>query len=122
MNLSAGLDRTLWQRAVGNLVANALDHTPRGGRTTVTARCDGQEFRVDVADTGCGIAPEHLPHVFDRFYRVDPARSARSSHIGLGLAIVRSIMTLHGGSVDIASEVGRGTTVTLRVPRHAPPA
>jgi two-component system heavy metal sensor histidine kinase CusS len=118
-NLWAGLDRTLWQRAIGNLIGNALDYTPRGGRTTVRAACEGEELRVTVTDTGCGIEPEHLPHVFDRFYRIDPSRSAGRGRLGLGLAIVRSCVTLHGGSVAIASEVGRGTTVTLRMPLHA---
>ncbi len=116
-DLWASLDRTLWQRAIGNLVANALDHTPQGGRTTLTASQEAGQLRVAVADTGCGIPPEHLPHVFDRFYRVDPSRSARSGRLGLGLALVKSIVALHGGSVDIASTPGHGTTVTLRIPR-----
>jgi two-component system heavy metal sensor histidine kinase CusS len=116
-DLWAGLDRTLLQRAISNLVANALDHTPQGGRATLTARRDDGELRVDVADTGCGIPPEHLPRVFDRFYRVDASRSARSGRLGLGLALVKSIVDLHDGSVEIASEPGQGTTVTLRIPR-----
>jgi signal transduction histidine kinase len=68
---------------------------------------------VDVSDTGCGIPPEHLPHVFDRFYRVDRARSSAPGGVGLGLAIVKSIAALHGGSVRIRSSVERGTSVTL---------
>jgi signal transduction histidine kinase len=69
-----------------------------------------------VADTGCGIPPAHLPHVFDRFYRADQVRSSSAGNVGLGLAIVRSIVELHGGSVQIASEVGRGTRVTMSFP------
>jgi two-component system heavy metal sensor histidine kinase CusS len=110
----ADLNRPLLQRAVGNLVANALAHTPPGGRVALTAARDGADVRVEVADTGCGIAADHVSHLFDRFYRVDSARTAGG--FGLGLAIVKSIADLHGGSVALASEVGRGTRVTLRFP------
>ena len=72
---------------------------------------------VEVVDTGQGIAAEHLPHVFDRFYRVDQNRSTTEGHLGLGLSIVKSIATLHGGSVEIESVVGRGTTVRIRLPK-----
>ncbi len=119
-DLSAPLDRTLWQRAIGNVIANALDHTPPGGRITVSAAREGDTLSVGVSDTGRGIPPEHLAHVFDRFYRVEPA--TRSGRLGLGLALVKSIVALHGGSVAIASEVGRGTEVTLRVPMEPPAA
>jgi signal transduction histidine kinase len=71
---------------------------------------------IHVSDNGCGIAHEHLPKVFDRFYRVDQARSADSHSTGLGLAIVRSIMAMHGGTVSIESQPGKGTTVTLHFP------
>jgi two-component system heavy metal sensor histidine kinase CusS len=116
--LLADLSRPLLQRAVGNLVANALAHTAPGGRVALTAARDGRDVRVEVADTGCGIAAAHLPHVFDRFYRADSARSS-SGGVGLGLAIVKSIADVHGGSVSLASEVGRGTRVTLRFPAPA---
>jgi two-component system heavy metal sensor histidine kinase CusS len=111
--LQTELDRTLFQRAIGNLVANALAHTPRGGRVMLAAgRIDG-DVHVEVADNGSGIAPEHLPHVFDRFYRADPARVSGGGSVGLGLALVRTIATLHGATCTIASEVGRGTRVRL---------
>jgi two-component system heavy metal sensor histidine kinase CusS len=113
----ADLDRPLFQRAVGNLVANALAHTPSGGTVTLAASADGLETKVEVVDTGCGIATAHLPHVFDRFYRADYTRSSSNGSVGLGLAIVRSIIELHGGTVAIASEAGRGTRVTLAFPR-----
>jgi two-component system, OmpR family, heavy metal sensor histidine kinase CusS len=116
----AALDRALFQRAVGNLVANALAHTGPGGTITLSAAGEHDAVRVEVADTGCGIAPEHLPHVFDRFYRVDAARSSGSGRVGLGLAIAKSIATLHGGSAVIASEVGRGTRITLVLNCHGP--
>jgi two-component system, OmpR family, heavy metal sensor histidine kinase CusS len=116
----AALDRALFQRAVGNLIANALAHTKPGGTITLSAAAEDDAVRVEVADTGCGIAPEHLPHVFDRFYRVDAARSSGSGRVGLGLAIAKSIATLHGGSAAITSEVGRGTRITLIFSTHHP--
>ena len=112
----ARFDRTLFQQAVGNLVANAIAHTPPGGSVTVRPRCDGEVLRVEVADTGRGVAAEHLPHVFDRFYRADPARSGASGNVGLGLAMVRSIAALHGGSVAMESRLGHGTRVVLEAP------
>lgn len=73
------------------------------------------EIRIKVSDTGIGIPADALPRVFDRFFRVDPLRSKTSGGTGLGLAIVQSIMTLHGGSSEVASQLGRGTCVTLRM-------
>lgn len=114
--LVASFDRTLFRQAVGNLVANAIAHTPPGGQVTIRSRHDGAMLHVEVADTGRGIAAEHLPHVFDRFYRADPARFGSASNFGLGLAMVRSIATLHGGRVVIESQVGCGTRVTMETP------
>lgn len=114
----AEVNRLLFQRAVNNLVANALAHTPPGGSVTLSAMADATTGVVDVVDTGCGISATDLPHVFDRFYRVDQARrSGEGAHVGLGLSLVKSIVELHGGVVDISSELGRGTKVTLRFPR-----
>jgi signal transduction histidine kinase len=98
---------------VSNLVANAISYTGEGGRVDVTAIREGAFVRVEVADTGCGIGKAHLPHVFDRLYRVDGARTAASGGVGLGLAIVKSIAELHGGTVEVSSEVERGTRVAL---------
>src|SRR5262249_21927401 len=114
--LMADMDRTLVQRAVGNLVANALAYTLAGGQVRLTAARDGPSVRIEVTDTGRGIPREHLPHVFDRFYRVDDARSKQSGGVGLGVAIVKSIAALHRGSAAIVSEAGRGTRVTLVFP------
>jgi two-component system heavy metal sensor histidine kinase CusS len=114
--LTADLDRTLFQRALGNLVANALTHTPTGGTVTVAADREDGAVKVNITDTGCGIPAAHLAHVFDRFYRVDDARSAATGGVGLGLAIVKTIAGLHRGSVTIQSEVGKGTRVTLAFP------
>jgi two-component system heavy metal sensor histidine kinase CusS len=116
--LAGQLNRTMFQRAVGNLLSNALRHTPQGGRVMLTAGADNGALKIEVADTGSGIAPIHLPRLFDRFYRVDEARSPGSAgNVGLGLAIVKSIVELHGGSAAIASTVGSGTTVTLSFPQ-----
>jgi two-component system, OmpR family, heavy metal sensor histidine kinase CusS len=114
--LIAQLDRTLLQRAVGNLVSNALAHTPPGKSVVLGASIEPEAVCIEVSDAGVGIPAEALPRVFDRFFRVDQSRSQASGGTGLGLAIVQSIMLLHGGNVEIASKVGQGTQVTLRVP------
>ncbi|MGP0020199.1 MAG: ATP-binding protein [Candidatus Sulfotelmatobacter sp.] len=152
----AELDRALLQRAVGNLVSNALAHTPPGGRVVLGTAVDSwrpdswkmdsskpdssstdlsnkdfshgdsstgdssirnfSTIRIEVSDTGAGIPAEALPRVFDRFFRVDSSRSQGSGGTGLGLAIVQSIAQLHGGKVEIASQPGQGTRVTLHMP------
>ena len=109
-------DPALFERALGNLVDNALRFTPEGGTIQISIMAKAAHSEVTVSDNGCGITPEHLPRVFDRFYRVDPSRS--SDGAGLGLALVKSIVDLHGGSARIESEVNRGTTVTLTFPNR----
>jgi two-component system heavy metal sensor histidine kinase CusS len=113
---STEVNRTLFQQAVGNLVSNAIAHTPPGGTITVNAHADQRQLTVSVSDTGCGIHREHLPRVFERFYRVDQARASSGQNVGLGLAVVKSIAIRHGGHVDIDSEVGRGTEVRVVLP------
>ncbi|MBI3854857.1 MAG: heavy metal sensor histidine kinase [Planctomycetes bacterium] len=115
-SVPADLDRTLLQRAVGNLVENALAHTGRGGTITLGASRENGTIKIEVSDTGCGIAAEHLPRVFDRLYRADRSRTAATGGSGLGLAIVKSIAELHGGRAQIASEAGKGTRVSLVLP------
>jgi two-component system heavy metal sensor histidine kinase CusS len=110
------VDRTLFHQAVGNLVSNALAHTPAGGIVTLSAESAGAGVAVAVRDTGPGIPAENLPFVFDRFYRADPARSPATGRVGLGLALVKAIAELHGGTVAAESPPGRGTTVTLTLP------
>jgi len=113
-------DRTLFQQAIGNLVANAIGHTPRGGRVNVRSwQDDVASLYIEVADTGRGISADHLPYVFNRFYRADPARSSIGGNFGLGLSVVRSIAVLHGGTVSIESEPGQGTRVTVVPPSLA---
>lgn len=116
----AAVDRTLFQRAVGNLVANAIRYTPRGGRIELAAARENGQLRIDVADTGEGIAPEDLPHIFDRFYRADRARTnTASANVGLGLPIVKSIVSLHGGTIQVDSKPHHGTRMTIRIPATA---
>jgi heavy metal sensor kinase len=105
------------RRLLFNLLDNAVKYTPAGGAITVKSQCLGEHVRVVVADTGKGIAAEHLPHLFDRFYRVDPARDRETTDgIGLGLAICRSIVEAHGGTIGVESTFGRGTEVSFTLP------
>jgi signal transduction histidine kinase len=99
-----------------NLLSNAVRHTPADGRVTVRVTPAGDRVRIDVDDTGEGIPAAALPHVFERFYRADPARSRARGGAGLGLAIVRVVAAWHGGDVSVASEEGKGTTVTVWLP------
>jgi two-component system heavy metal sensor histidine kinase CusS len=100
-----------------NLLDNALKYTPEGGTVTVGVRRWDKSGVVTVADTGIGIPPEHLPHVFDRFYRVDRARTRAEGGTGLGLSIAQSIVLAHGGRLEMTSTVGRGTVCTVVLPR-----
>jgi signal transduction histidine kinase len=100
-----------------NLLNNALAHTPAGGRVTVTAEADGAMVRLNVQDTGEGIPPEHLPRIFERFYRV-PGRST-STGAGLGLAIAKDIVEAHGGTISVESRVGQGSRFSFTLPSAA---
>ncbi|CAL9546780.1 Sensor histidine kinase RcsC [Actinosynnema sp. ALI-1.44] len=104
------------RQAVRNLVTNALRYTPPGGTVTVTGtRSDGHVV-IEVADTGVGIDPDDLPHVFDRFWRADKSRSRATGGSGLGLAITKHLVEAHGGTVEVTSAVGEGSTFRLRLP------
>ncbi len=107
-------DPALFNRALNNLVDNALRFTQDGGEIGISIKGNETQTSVSVSDTGSGIAPEHLPHVFDRFYRADSSRS--SAGTGLGLSLVKSIADLHSGSATIQSEPGQGTVVTITFP------
>lgn len=107
-------DQALFNRAMSNLIDNALRFTADGGNIRISIAARDSRAEVSVRDTGSGIAPEHLPRVFDRFYRGDASRS--SAGTGLGLALVKSIVDLHGGSAGIESKLGHGTTVILTYP------
>lgn len=107
-------DPLLFGRAVSNLVDNAVRFAPDGGRVVISLATNPSGAEIVVQDDGCGVAPEHIARMFDRFYRVDPSRSSEGT--GLGLALVKSIAELHGGSIKVESEVGRGTKMTLWFP------
>jgi signal transduction histidine kinase len=99
-----------------NVLDNALKYTPPGGTVTVRSGRRGRAAVVQVTDTGAGIPPEHLPRVFDRFYRVDRARTREQGGTGLGLSIAKSIVAAHGGRIELDSAPGRGTTCTVTLP------
>lgn len=111
-------DVVLLRSALSNLLTNALRYTPAGGSVTLSSRVRGAGVEILVVDTGCGIAADHLPHLFERFYRVDSARS-ESDRSGLGLALVRSIAELHGGRVEVRSALGEGSCFSLWIPFRA---
>lgn len=103
-------------QVLANLVTNSLRHTPAGGEIRLGARADANNVLLTIADTGEGIAADVLPRIFDRFYRTDGARVQSGDESGLGLAIVKSIVTAHGGSITVTSELGHGSTFTVRLP------
>ena len=108
------------QQVVWNLLSNAVRFTPGGGQVTVTCRARGDEVVLRVADTGCGIRPEFLPHVFERFRQADSSTTRAHGGLGLGLAIVRDLVELHGGTVRAESAgEGHGATFTVRLPATA---
>jgi histidine kinase len=100
-----------------NLVGNALQYTPTGGRVCLSARSEGNRVRFAVEDTGVGIPPEHLPHIFERFYRVDKSRSRVGGGSGIGLTIARHLVEAHGGRIQAASNgPGQGSTFSFTLP------
>lgn len=120
--LAAVGDALAIERALGNLVRNGIQHTPPGGSVTVRARREPRGMvRVEVADTGAGIPPDALPHIFERFYRVDAARTRApaGAGTGLGLAIVKAIADAHGGRIEVRSAPGKGSTFILTLPAAA---
>ncbi|MGW7425239.1 sensor histidine kinase [Streptomyces sp. NPDC054813] len=130
VTLLTDVDGTAWldadpvrmRQALGNLVSNAIRHTPADGTVTLAARRAGDEVVLTVTDTGKGIAPDDLPHVFERFWRAEKSRSRRTGGSGLGLPIVRHLVAAHGGTVEAASEPGKGAEFTLRLPAAEAPA
>lgn len=110
----------IWQ-TIAILISNALRHTPPGGSIDLKATRDDGHLQIEVADTGSGIPAEDLPRVFERFYRADKSRSRVGGGSGLGLAIARSIVEAHGGTIQAASQAGRGTKMTIGLPIAAKP-
>jgi two-component system phosphate regulon sensor histidine kinase PhoR len=103
-------------QAVANLVHNAIKYSPSGSKVVVRGYRSNGSVTIAVEDRGTGIEPQHLPRLFERFYRVDRARSREMGGTGLGLAIVKHIAQAHGGSVDVESRLGEGSTFSLRIP------
>jgi len=112
----ADADPARLQQVIRNLLANAIAHTPPGGSVSLAAAADEGRIVVSVRDNGTGILPEHLPHVFDRFYRADASRSRSAGGSGLGLAIVKQLVEAHGGEVAVASTPGQGTEFRVTLP------
>jgi two-component system OmpR family sensor kinase len=105
------------QQVITNLVSNAIHHGRDGGEVRISVHSDADHAVLTVADNGPGIAPEHVPHLFERFYRVDKARTSTAGRTGLGLAIVKAITDAHGGTITVESQVGESATFTVRLPR-----
>lgn len=112
----ARVDTAYFERAVQNIVSNAIKYTEDGGTVTVSGVIAGRDYLIRVADTGVGISAEDLPHVFDRFYKASHSR-ASGTGCGLGLAIAKQIVEQHGGKITMTSAVGKGTTVEIRIPK-----
>ncbi len=110
------LDPDRLQQTIGVLISNALRYTPPQGTITIAAKTDRAGITIEVSDTGSGIAPEDVPHVFDRFYRADKSRARESGGSGLGLAIAKSLVEAHGGSIAVRSEIGKGTQFHVSLP------
>jgi signal transduction histidine kinase len=109
-------DPTRLRQVLLILLDNALRHTPAAGSIELSARVQGRQTQIDVQDSGSGIAPEHLPHVFERFYRADNTPHAESTGSGLGLAIAKGLIEAQGGQISIHSRAGQGTCVSLVLP------
>ena len=112
-------DEALLRRLLINLLDNAIRYTPPGGQVSASLEADPAAARIRISDTGVGIPPEAAPHVFERFYRADKARSRQDGGFGLGLSIVKWIAESHNGSVELTRNPGPGTTFTVTLPRHA---
>jgi signal transduction histidine kinase len=104
------------EQIIANLLSNALRHTPDGGRIVVRLGAQAGRLRLDVLDSGPGISPEALPHIFERFYRADRSRSRSEGGAGLGLAIARRLAELHGGVLEAANRPEGGAVFTLTLP------
>jgi signal transduction histidine kinase len=110
------VDQERMVQVLGNLISNALRHTPEGGQITLAASRTPDAVLLSVADSGEGMPAEIVPKVFDRFYRGESSRLRQNGETGLGLAIAKSIIETHGGSITVDSEIGKGTTFTISLP------
>jgi signal transduction histidine kinase len=115
-----GGDRSRLRQSLDNLLRNALAYTPAGGRILLYAVGDAEAAEITVSDNGAGIAPADQSRVFDRFYRNMVGGEGRDEALGLGLPLAKQFVEAHGGSIHLQSELGQGTTVTIRLPRSRP--
>jgi signal transduction histidine kinase len=106
-------------RLLGNLLENAVKYTPSGGEVTVSLTADVSHVKVAVSDTGIGISPEAMPHIFDEFYRASNAKEMGAEGTGLGLSLVKRIVDLYRGEIQVESQPGKGTTFTVLLPRDS---
>lgn len=111
------VDRPLFEQTIVNLIDNAIKYSPEKSTVAVVAEEIEKSFRISVCDKGCGIPKEHIHRIFERFYRVDKARSRKAGGTGLGLAIVKHIIKAHGGSIEVRSSPGEGSVFTINIPR-----
>jgi two-component system phosphate regulon sensor histidine kinase PhoR len=115
-DLEAMINSDLLEQALVNLLDNAVKYSDEGKSVWIKAYTEKTGTRIEVRDEGCGIPEEHLPRLFERFYRVDKARSRKMGGTGLGLAIVKHITQAHGGGIKVSSEVGKGSVFTITLP------
>ncbi|MEO8128428.1 MAG: ATP-binding protein, partial [Bryobacteraceae bacterium] len=114
-------DRIQLERLLSNLLSNAMKYTPAGGSVHVGIICTSEQATIVVEDTGLGIKQDHLPHIFDRFYRVPTADQGPDKGLGLGLSFVAWIVKAHRGTIDVQSQIGKGTRFTITLPAAIPP-
>jgi two-component system phosphate regulon sensor histidine kinase PhoR len=116
--LTLAMNAPLLEQAIINLIDNAVEYSESGETVVVTARTETEQVVVEVTDHGCGIAEEHLPRLFERFYRVDKARSRTLGGTGLGLSIIKHIAQIHGGYPTVESTPGKGSVFSICLPRR----
>jgi signal transduction histidine kinase len=118
--LTVSGDKVKLRQLFINILENAVRYTPADGHISVSLVKQESDAVISISDTGIGISPEHLPHIFERFYRVDKARARADGGVGLGLAIAKIIAESHKGNIEVESEVGKGTTFTISLPVKGP--
>ena len=118
--LTIAADPDMLKQAVINLMSNAMRYTPEGGHVFVQVGREGQDITISVADTGIGIAEEDLSRVFSRFWRSDASRERVSGGLGVGLSLVKEIVSKHNGYIEVKSELGRGSVFTVHLPAEQP--
>jgi signal transduction histidine kinase len=117
-NITVHIDQKRFEQVMINLLDNALKYADQGSTVSIDVRVEKNNIVIIVSDKGRGIPEEDLPHIFERFYRVDKSRSRTSGGTGLGLAIVKEIVEAHGGSIHAASEYGKGTNMIITLPEE----